>query len=101
MPTPDAPGGIDRRTFSGHWSSPGLAPGRPAALRATAEPAMLAQGQAPQPPPKITREMPVATETGMSLSSIGRLFGEADLLTVGEAYQAATDFHRRRTQKLS
>ena len=37
--------------------------------------------------------------TPVSLSFIGRLFGEADLLTVGEAYQAATDFHRRRPQK--
>lgn len=37
--------------------------------------------------------------TPVSLSFIGRLFGEADLLAVGEAYQAATDFHRRRPQK--
>jgi Asp-tRNA(Asn)/Glu-tRNA(Gln) amidotransferase A subunit family amidase len=37
--------------------------------------------------------------TPVSLSFIGRLFGEADLLTVGEAYQAATDFHSRRPQK--
>jgi Asp-tRNA(Asn)/Glu-tRNA(Gln) amidotransferase A subunit family amidase len=39
--------------------------------------------------------------TPVSLSFIGRLFGEADLLTVGEAYQAATDFHRRRPQKFA
>jgi Asp-tRNA(Asn)/Glu-tRNA(Gln) amidotransferase A subunit family amidase len=37
--------------------------------------------------------------TPASLSFIGRLFGEADLLSVGEAYQAATDFHHRRPQK--
>jgi len=35
----------------------------------------------------------------VSLSFIGRLFGESDLLTVGEGYQAATDFHLRRPQK--
>ncbi len=39
--------------------------------------------------------------TPVSLSFIGRLFGEADLLTVGEAYQAATDFHLRRPQKFA
>lgn len=39
--------------------------------------------------------------TPVSLSFIGRLFGEADLLTVAEAYQAATDFHRRRPQKFA
>ena len=42
-----------------------------------------------------------ADGTPVSLSFIGRLFGEADLLTVGEAYQAATDFHRRRPQKFA
>ncbi len=39
--------------------------------------------------------------TPVSLSFIGRLFGEADLLAVGEAYQAATDFHRRQPQKFA
>ncbi len=39
--------------------------------------------------------------TPVSLSFIGRLFGEADLLSVGEAYQAATDFHHRRPQKFA
>ena len=34
--------------------------------------------------------------TPVSLSFIGRLFGEAELLAVGEAYQAATNFHTRR-----
>jgi Asp-tRNA(Asn)/Glu-tRNA(Gln) amidotransferase A subunit family amidase len=37
--------------------------------------------------------------TPVSLSFIGRLFGEADLLTVAEAYQAATDFHKRHPEK--
>lgn len=43
------------------------------------------------------------TEQGapVSLSFIGRLFGEADLLAVAEAYQAATDFHRRKPPKFS
>jgi Asp-tRNA(Asn)/Glu-tRNA(Gln) amidotransferase A subunit family amidase len=39
--------------------------------------------------------------TPVSLSFVGRLFGEADLLSVGEAYQAATDFHRRHPQKFA
>lgn len=39
--------------------------------------------------------------TPVSLSFIGRLFGEADLLAVGEAYQGATDFHLRRPQKFA
>jgi Asp-tRNA(Asn)/Glu-tRNA(Gln) amidotransferase A subunit family amidase len=39
--------------------------------------------------------------TPVSLSIVGRLFGEADLLSVGEAYQAATDFHRRHPQKFA
>ncbi|HET9275806.1 MAG TPA: amidase [Gemmatimonadales bacterium] len=34
--------------------------------------------------------------TPVSLSFIGALHGEASLLSVAEAYQAATDFHRRR-----
>ena len=40
-----------------------------------------------------------ADGTPVSLSFIGRLFGEADLLTVAEAYQAATDFHKRHPEK--
>jgi len=32
----------------------------------------------------------------VSLSFVGRLWGEGDVLAVAEAYQAATDFHRRR-----
>ncbi len=35
----------------------------------------------------------------VSLSFIGRLYGEAELLSVGEAYQSATDFHRKRPPK--
>jgi len=35
----------------------------------------------------------------VSLSFIGRLHGEAELLSVAEAYQAATDFHRKRPPK--
>jgi Asp-tRNA(Asn)/Glu-tRNA(Gln) amidotransferase A subunit family amidase len=31
----------------------------------------------------------------VSITFIGRLFGEADLLRVAMAYQDATDFHRR------
>jgi Asp-tRNA(Asn)/Glu-tRNA(Gln) amidotransferase A subunit family amidase len=34
--------------------------------------------------------------TPVSLSFIGRLFGEAELLAVAKAYQDATDFHTRR-----
>ncbi|MFZ5623276.1 MAG: amidase [Gemmatimonadota bacterium] len=34
--------------------------------------------------------------TPVSLSFIGRLFGESELLTVGEAYQKATGFHLKR-----
>ena len=68
MPTPDALGGIDRRTFMGLCSAAGLARGLPAALWATAAPAMLAaQGHAPQTPPKITKEMLVAAETVIGL----------------------------------
>lgn len=37
----------------------------------------------------------------VSISFIGRLFGEADLLSVGEAYQAATNFHRQRPRKFA
>jgi Asp-tRNA(Asn)/Glu-tRNA(Gln) amidotransferase A subunit family amidase len=39
--------------------------------------------------------------TPVSLSFIGKLFGEAELLAVAEAYQSATDFHRRHPQKFS
>jgi len=39
--------------------------------------------------------------TPVSLSFIGRLYGEAELLAAGEAYQAATDFHTRRPVKFS
>jgi Asp-tRNA(Asn)/Glu-tRNA(Gln) amidotransferase A subunit family amidase len=39
--------------------------------------------------------------TPVSISFVGRLFGEADLLTVAEAYQAATDFHRQRPTKFA
>jgi Asp-tRNA(Asn)/Glu-tRNA(Gln) amidotransferase A subunit family amidase len=35
----------------------------------------------------------------VSFTILGRLYGEADVLTVAEAYQAATDFHRRRPQR--
>jgi Asp-tRNA(Asn)/Glu-tRNA(Gln) amidotransferase A subunit family amidase len=34
--------------------------------------------------------------TPVSLSFIGRLFGEAEVLAVANAYQRATDFHTRR-----
>jgi Asp-tRNA(Asn)/Glu-tRNA(Gln) amidotransferase A subunit family amidase len=33
--------------------------------------------------------------TPVSISFIGRLFGEAELLAVAKAYQDATGFHRR------
>lgn len=39
--------------------------------------------------------------TPVSLSFIGRLYGDAELLAVGEAYQAATDFHRKHPAKFS
>ena len=39
--------------------------------------------------------------TPVSLSFIGRLYGEAELLAAGEAYQAVTDFHTRRPVKFS
>ena len=42
-----------------------------------------------------------ADGTPVSLSFIGQLYGEAELLAVAEAYQSATDFHRRRPQKFS
>jgi Asp-tRNA(Asn)/Glu-tRNA(Gln) amidotransferase A subunit family amidase len=34
--------------------------------------------------------------TPVSLSFVGRLWGEAELLAVGKAYQEATGFHERR-----
>jgi len=34
--------------------------------------------------------------TPVSLSFLGRLHGEADLLTVADAWQRATDYHRKR-----
>lgn len=37
----------------------------------------------------------------VSLSFIGRLYGEAELIAVAEAYQAATDFHRKHPPKFS
>jgi Asp-tRNA(Asn)/Glu-tRNA(Gln) amidotransferase A subunit family amidase len=37
-----------------------------------------------------------ANGTPVSISFIGRLFGEAELIAVGKAYQEATDFHSRR-----
>ena len=37
--------------------------------------------------------------TPVSLTFIGKLFGEAELLAVAEAYQSATDFHRRHPEK--
>ncbi|MGH7562076.1 MAG: amidase [Gemmatimonadales bacterium] len=42
-----------------------------------------------------------AEATPVSLSFIGRLHGEAALLTVAEAYQAATDFHRKRPPRFA
>jgi len=39
--------------------------------------------------------------TPVSLSFVGRLYGEADLLAVGEAYQSVTDFHRHHPTKFS
>ena len=33
--------------------------------------------------------------TPTSLSFVGRLYGESELVALGRAYQAATDFHRR------
>jgi Asp-tRNA(Asn)/Glu-tRNA(Gln) amidotransferase A subunit family amidase len=39
--------------------------------------------------------------TPVSLSFVGRLYGEADLLAVGEAYQSVTDFHRQHPTKFS
>ena len=39
--------------------------------------------------------------TPVSLSFIGRLFGEADLLRVAAAYQSVTDFHTRRPPALA
>jgi Asp-tRNA(Asn)/Glu-tRNA(Gln) amidotransferase A subunit family amidase len=42
-----------------------------------------------------------AEGTPVSLSFIGRLYGEADLIAVAEAYQGATDFHRKHPAKFS
>jgi Asp-tRNA(Asn)/Glu-tRNA(Gln) amidotransferase A subunit family amidase len=42
-----------------------------------------------------------ADGTPVSLSFIGRLYGEADLLTVAEGYQGATEFHRKHPAKFS
>lgn len=42
-----------------------------------------------------------ADGTPVSLSFIGRLYGEADLIAVAEAYQGATDFHRKHPAKFS
>lgn len=39
-----------------------------------------------------------ADGTPVSLTFLGRLFGEAELLAVAHAYQAATDWHRRTPQ---
>ena len=39
--------------------------------------------------------------TPVSLSFVGRLYGEADLLAIGEAYQGVTDFHRKHPSKFS
>jgi Asp-tRNA(Asn)/Glu-tRNA(Gln) amidotransferase A subunit family amidase len=33
--------------------------------------------------------------TPVSISFVGKLFGEADLLAVGKAFQEATGFHRK------
>jgi aspartyl-tRNA(Asn)/glutamyl-tRNA(Gln) amidotransferase subunit A len=33
--------------------------------------------------------------TPSSITLIGKLYGEADLLLAGHAFQSATDFHRR------
>lgn len=65
MPTPAAPGGIDRRTFMGLCSAVGLGGGRlTPALWKSAAPALAVQAaQAPQTPPRITREMLIAAET--------------------------------------
>jgi Asp-tRNA(Asn)/Glu-tRNA(Gln) amidotransferase A subunit family amidase len=39
--------------------------------------------------------------TPVGLSFVGRLYGEADLLAIGEAYQSVTDFHRKHPSKFS
>jgi Asp-tRNA(Asn)/Glu-tRNA(Gln) amidotransferase A subunit family amidase len=39
--------------------------------------------------------------TPVSLSFIGRLFGETELLAVGKAYQEATGFHRKHPEGFS
>jgi Asp-tRNA(Asn)/Glu-tRNA(Gln) amidotransferase A subunit family amidase len=39
--------------------------------------------------------------TPVSLSFVGPLFGEAQLLAVAEAYQSATDFHQQHPQEFS
>jgi Asp-tRNA(Asn)/Glu-tRNA(Gln) amidotransferase A subunit family amidase len=39
--------------------------------------------------------------TPVSLSFIGRLYGEADLIAAAEAYQEASDFHRKHPAKFS
>jgi Asp-tRNA(Asn)/Glu-tRNA(Gln) amidotransferase A subunit family amidase len=38
--------------------------------------------------------------TALSLTFLGRLFGEADLLAVAKAYQDATDFHTKHPQQI-
>jgi Asp-tRNA(Asn)/Glu-tRNA(Gln) amidotransferase A subunit family amidase len=37
--------------------------------------------------------------TPVSVAFLGRLFGEADVLALAEAYQGATEFHTRRPPK--
>lgn len=39
--------------------------------------------------------------TPVSLSFIGRLYGEAETLAVAKAYQDATDFHTRRPPRFA
>ena len=69
MPTPDAPAGIDRRTFMGLCSAVGLGGGGlPSALWTRAAPVLDSQAaQVPQSPPKITRDMLIAAEAVVGL----------------------------------
>ena len=39
--------------------------------------------------------------TPVSLTFLGKLFGEAELLRVAHAYQQATEFHRKRPAKFA
>lgn len=72
MPTPRAPGGVDRRTFMGLCTALGLGgSGFPAALWTASRTSRAhAEQQAQQAPGKITKEMLAAAETVIGLEFV-------------------------------